>query len=105
MSRRATTFVAALVLAVAGLVAAPGAVAGAGPQADRKGGGHHGNHHHGKKCQSSKTSLRKLLRCVTLKGVMQHERAFQPIADRNDGNRSAGHVRSTTPRPGTCRSA
>ena len=89
-SRRATTFVAALVLAVAGLVAAPGAVAGAGPQADRKGGGHHGNHHHGKKCQSSKTSLRKLLRCVTVKGVMQHERAFQRIADRNDGNRSAG---------------
>jgi Zn-dependent M28 family amino/carboxypeptidase len=72
------------VLAVAGLVAAPGATAEAGPQADRKGG------HHSKKCRSAKPSVARVLRCVTLKGVMQHERAFQRIADNNDGTRSAG---------------
>ena len=85
-SRRATSFAAAWVLAVAGLVAAPGAIAEAGPQADRKG-------HHGSKCHSSKISVNKLLKCVTLKGVMEHERAFQRIADRNDGTRSVGHTR------------
>lgn len=79
-------------LAVAGIVAAPGATAEAGPQADRKGGHHggHDGHHHGNKCRSSKPSVGELLRCVTLKGVMEHERAFQRIADRHDGNRSAG---------------
>jgi Zn-dependent M28 family amino/carboxypeptidase len=82
-SRRATSFAAAWVLAVAGLVAAPGAIAEAGPQADRKGG------HHSSKCHSSKPSVARLLKCVTLKGVMQHERAFQRIADNNDGTRSA----------------
>src|SRR5690606_23794199 len=80
---RATSFAAAWVLAVAGLVAAPGTTAEAGPQADRK-GGHHG------KCNASRTSVEKLLKCVTLKGVMEHERAFQRIADRHDGTRSAG---------------
>jgi Zn-dependent M28 family amino/carboxypeptidase len=71
------------VLAVAGLVAAPSTTAEAGPQTDRK-GGHHG------KCNASRTSVEKLLKCVTPQGVMEHQRAFQRIADRNDGTRSAG---------------
>jgi Zn-dependent M28 family amino/carboxypeptidase len=32
----------------------------------------------------------KLLECVTLHGVLEHERAFQFIADRNGGNRASG---------------
>ena len=59
-------------------------LAEAGPQADRKGG------HHGKWGGGKKTSVEKLLKCVTLKGVMQHQRVLQRIADRNDGTRSAG---------------
>ena len=35
-------------------------------------------------------SVRKLLECVTLEGVMEHEEAFQAIADANGGNRASG---------------
>ncbi len=35
-------------------------------------------------------SLRKVLECVTLDGVMEHQHAFQEIADANGGTRSAG---------------
>ena len=32
----------------------------------------------------------KLLDCVTVEGVLEHQQAFQAIADANDGNRAAG---------------
>ena len=32
----------------------------------------------------------KLLGCVTVDGVLEHEQAFQAIADANGGNRAAG---------------
>jgi Zn-dependent M28 family amino/carboxypeptidase len=35
-------------------------------------------------------SLRKLLECVTLEGVLEHEEALQAIADDNGGNRASG---------------
>jgi hypothetical protein len=35
-------------------------------------------------------SLRKLLECVTLPGVLEHEQAFQAIADANNGTRYSG---------------
>ena len=35
-------------------------------------------------------SLRKVLDCVTLDGVLEHEQAFQEIADANGGTRAAG---------------
>jgi Zn-dependent M28 family amino/carboxypeptidase len=42
-------------------------------------------------CDSrTNNSVKKLLTCVTLEGVLEHEEAFQEIADENDGNRAAG---------------
>jgi Zn-dependent M28 family amino/carboxypeptidase len=35
-------------------------------------------------------SVRKLLECVRVEGVLEHEEAFQKIADDNGGNRSSG---------------
>jgi Zn-dependent M28 family amino/carboxypeptidase len=35
-------------------------------------------------------SVSKLLECVTVKGVLEHEQALQDIADDNDGNRASG---------------
>ncbi len=35
-------------------------------------------------------SVRKLLECVTLAGVLEHQEAFQEIADNNGGNRASG---------------
>jgi Zn-dependent M28 family amino/carboxypeptidase len=35
-------------------------------------------------------TLKKLLECVTLDGVREHQAALQAIADANDGNRAAG---------------
>ena len=35
-------------------------------------------------------SVRKLLECVTLQGVLEHEEALQEIADNNGGNRASG---------------
>ena len=35
-------------------------------------------------------SVSKLLTCVTLEGVLEHEEALQEIADDNGGNRAAG---------------
>ena len=34
--------------------------------------------------------IAKLLECVTLEGVREHQRAFQDIADANGGNRFSG---------------
>ena len=35
-------------------------------------------------------SYKKLLKCVTVEGVREHQKAFQEIADRNGGVRSSG---------------
>ena len=49
-------------------------------------------------------SLRKVLDCVTVEGVVEHELALQDIADANGGNRAsgtAGHAhRPTTSKRG-----
>jgi Zn-dependent M28 family amino/carboxypeptidase len=62
------------------LVAAPAAMAASG---GGNGKGHHG-HHHGKKSDS-----KKLRQGVTLKGMLEHQRALQRIAIANGGNRAA----------------
>lgn len=41
-------------------------------------------------CRGSNHSVRKLLKCVTLEGVREHQAALQEIADANDGNRTSG---------------
>jgi Zn-dependent M28 family amino/carboxypeptidase len=38
----------------------------------------------------SNNTYRKILECVTLEGVREHQAAFQAIADANGGNRAAG---------------
>ncbi|HET7351380.1 MAG TPA: PA domain-containing protein, partial [Marmoricola sp.] len=42
------------------------------------------------RCNRNNNSVSKLLECVTLKGVMEHEHAFQAIADENNGHRASG---------------
>jgi len=39
---------------------------------------------------STSNNFKKLLECVTLQGVREHQAAFQQIADDNDGTRAAG---------------
>ena len=39
---------------------------------------------------SNNNTIQKLLECVTLEGVREHQRAFQDIADANGGNRFSG---------------
>ena len=77
-SARASRRNVATLLVVAGalvaLVTAPGASA-VSPQACEK---RNNNEYH------------KLLNCVTLEGVREHQAAFQAIADANGGNRAAG---------------
>ena len=64
---------AGLGIATAGLVYVPAA------QAEPQG------------CNSrTNNSVSKLLTCVTLDGVLEHEEAFQEIADENGGNRASG---------------
>ena len=46
-------------------------------------------HGHDKKCDKV-TSVNKLLQCVTLEGVMEHQWALQKIANAHDGNRASG---------------
>jgi Zn-dependent M28 family amino/carboxypeptidase len=42
-------------------------------------------------CDSrTNNSVRKMLECVTLEGVLEHEEALQAIADDNGGNRASG---------------
>jgi Zn-dependent M28 family amino/carboxypeptidase len=62
-------------MAMVGLVAAPSQV-----HADDRDRG----------CGRTNDSVRKLLECVTLDGVLEHEQALADIADANGGNRSAG---------------
>lgn len=42
------------------------------------------------KCSRTNNSVRKLLECVTLQGVVEHQRALQDIADANGGTRASG---------------
>ena len=42
------------------------------------------------RCGRTNDSVRKVLECVTLKGVLDHERALQRIADDNGGTRASG---------------
>ena len=42
------------------------------------------------KCNRTNNSVSKLLECVTLEGVLEHEEALQGIADDNDGTRASG---------------
>ncbi len=74
---------AASAICAVGLVAIP-------PAADAGGGHGHGHDHGHGKCHRNNNSVKKLLECVTLKGVLEHEKAFQRIADRNDGTRASG---------------
>ena len=74
LSRKLTTLVAAVGLTGAGLsVAAP---ATADPDERR--------------CNRTNNSVEKLLECVTVEGVMEHQAAFQAIADANGGTRVSG---------------
>ncbi|RHW25981.1 hypothetical protein D0Z08_16770 [Nocardioides immobilis] len=41
-------------------------------------------------CGRTNDSVRKLLECVTVEGVLEHQQAFAEIADANGGTRSAG---------------
>lgn len=41
-------------------------------------------------CRGSNHSVRKLLKCVTLEGVREHQAALQTIADANNGIRTSG---------------
>jgi Zn-dependent M28 family amino/carboxypeptidase len=60
------------------------------------GGSWWGGGHHGRSCERRiNFTYRRLLECVTLEGVREHQAAFQRIADRNDdpyypGSRAAG---------------
>ena len=42
------------------------------------------------RCNRTNDSVRKLLECVTLDGVLEHQEAFQEIADENGGTRASG---------------
>ena len=42
------------------------------------------------KCNRNNNSVRKLLECVTLDGLLEHEEALQAIADENNGTRASG---------------
>ncbi|MDZ5619274.1 M28 family metallopeptidase [Nocardioides sp. HM23] len=66
---------AAFAIVLVGLVAATGPV-----EAKDKDNG----------CNRTNDSVRKLLECVTLEGVLEHQEAFAAIADAHGGNRSAG---------------
>lgn len=83
-TQKATVLVAAAGLVLAGLTAASPA------QAHHHGHGGHGGGH-ARSCEHrTNDSLRKVLQCVTVPGIMKHQRAFQRIADHNDGNRASG---------------
>ena len=75
-SRRASTVLATAGLAFASVLV-PAAAATAAPAATA--------------CDSrTNNTYDKLLGCVTVDGVLEHEEAFQAIADANGGNRAAG---------------
>lgn len=72
-ARRVFSVLAGLGIAVTGLVFVPTAQS-APPGCDSR----------------TNNSISKVLSCVTLDGVLEHEEALQEIADDNDGNRAAG---------------
>ena len=73
LSRRFVALAVALVVSGAGIVMAPAADA----QPDAM-------------CNRNNNSVRKLLECVTLDGVLEHQEALQAIADANGGTRASG---------------
>lgn len=73
LSRRAGAVTASVALVAAGLAAAP-AVAVPRAACDNRTNG----------------SIQKVLECVTLEGVLEHQEALQQIADDNGGNRASG---------------
>src|SRR5690606_31700386 len=73
------------IIASAAAVALSAGLATASPAVARGGDHHHAN------------DSQRLVKGVTVNGILQHLRAFQAIADRNDGNRASGlsgHVAS-----------
>jgi len=77
LTKRSIAISAALTLMGGGLVA------GTPAQAAQDRG-------HDPRCNRNNNSVSKLLQCVTLDGVMEHQRAFQRIADENGGHRASG---------------
>ena len=75
-SRGLVAILAALGICVVGLVSVTQpAVAGAAEHS---------------KCNRNNNSVSKLLECVTLAGVLEHQQALQAIADANGGSRASG---------------
>lgn len=66
------------IIASAAAVALSAGLATASPAVARGGDHHHAN------------DSQRLVKGVTVNGILQHLRAFQAIADRNDGNRASG---------------
>ncbi len=83
LTRRSTAALTALCLGVAMLAAAPPSYAAR----DKSHGNSHGNSHD-KGCHRI-GSVRTMLECVTLPGVMEHEWALQKIANANGGTRAS----------------
>lgn len=82
-----------LVLVPTTSVAAPNANANPKAQAAsaKAGGGNAGGNAGGAACLNrNNNTYDKLLGCVSVEGAMEHMRAFQAIADRNDGTRVSG---------------
>ena len=88
LTRRSTAALTALCLGVAMLAAAPPSYA----SRDKSHGHSHGHSHdssHDRGCHRI-GSVRTMLECVTLPAVMEHERAFQKIANENGDTRASG---------------
>ena len=87
LPRTRTLVLAIIVFALAAMVSASGAVA-------KSGHGHGNSHGHGNKHKSCEkrdnNTYKKILECVRLSEVREHQWALQRIADRNDGNRFSG---------------
>ncbi len=101
MRKRAMALSALIVAAVVMVPTAP-ALAGEGPgkgggansgsHHGGKGGGGNGNHHgHGPgRGGGANDDTSRLLKAVTVNGILQHERALQRIANNNGGTRASG---------------
>ena len=76
------THLTAALACAAMLVAAPSALAAPGGGGKGKSKGHHGHHY-------KHSDSKKLRKRVTLKGMLEHQAAFQRIAIANDDNRAA----------------
>ncbi len=91
LPRTRTLALAIIVFALAAMVSASGVAAKSG-HGHGHGNGHghgHGNKH--KSCEKrDNNTYDKILQCVRLSEVREHQWALQRIADRNDGNRFSG---------------